>query len=182
MHVAKGPSEKAEVPSIVTQPASLTVEQNEAAALSVSAIVTDGGTLTYEWFMSKTGATTDLKPAGAGAALNVATDTIGTTSYCCKISNRLGDSVVSIYTNMVKVTVEKHVEPVLRTLDLMLPAGEGVATVTIRLDGKDYMTPFTADRSAGTIQIAVESTGTHVVDVYVDGLLTLSKTVEFTAE
>lgn len=182
MHVAKGPSEKAEVPSIVTQPASLTVEQNEAAALSVSAIVTDGGTLTYEWFMSKTGATTDLKPAGAGAALNVATDTVGTTSYCCKISNRLGDSVVSIYTNMVKVTVEKHVEPVLRTLDLMLPAGEGVATVTIRLDGKDYMTPFTADRSAGTIQIAVESTGTHVVDVYVDGLLTLSKTVEFTAE
>ena len=182
LQVAKGPEEKAQVPTIVGQPASMTIEKDEAAALSVSATVSDSGTLTYEWFVSVTGATTDLQPAGTGAILNVPTDAIGTRSYCCKISNTLGESVVSIYTNMVKVTVEKRVEPVLKTLLLTLPEGQGPANIVIKLDGRNYMTPFTADRSEGTIEIAVEAAGTHVVDIYVDGLLTPSRTVEFTAE
>ena len=41
------------------------------------------------------------------------------------------------------------------------------------------MTPFTVDRSEGSIEIDVEAYGEHVVDVYVDGLLSLSRTMDF---
>ena len=176
LQVSEGSLSAAQVPSITMQPSSLTVEQGTVATLSAYAEVSDGGTVNYEWF---TGGLNGQQ-VGTGAVLTVPTDTLGTTNYYCKITNTLDGKTVSINTNMAKVSVIAKVEPVTKVLDLALPSGEGTSTIVVKLDGDNYTAPFTVSRSEGTIQIAVESTGSHIVDVYVDGLLTLSKTVTFT--
>ena len=180
LQASLGTEDKAQVPSIEVQPASAQAEQNTSLLISVTASVADGGTVTYEWFRSESGSGADLQPVGHGSSYRVPTDTIGSCSYCCKITNTLGESTASIYTNMAKVTVTEKLRPVTRTLELTIPEGTGEASVVVKLDGANYTTPFTVDRAAGTVEIPVEATGTHVVDVYVDGLLTLSRSVTFT--
>ena len=41
------------------------------------------------------------------------------------------------------------------------------------------MEPFTVDRNDGTMNIEIEAYGSHQVDVYVDGLLWHSRTMDF---
>ncbi|MBQ7566038.1 MAG: Stk1 family PASTA domain-containing Ser/Thr kinase [Oscillospiraceae bacterium] len=176
LQVSEGELITAQLPTITMQPAALTVEQGTTAALSASATVTDGGTLNYEWFV--VGA--DAQPVGTGAVLTVPTDTVGSRSYYCRITNTLEDSSVSVNSGTAQVTVTEKIEPVTKVLELAIPSGEGTATIVVKLDGDNYTAPFTVSRSESPIQIAVESTGRHIVDVYVDGLLTLSKTVTFT--
>ncbi len=177
LHVAQGPKTVAESPTILVQPASVMVELNQAAALAVSATVSDGGTLKYEWFVSSQSG--DLEAVGTGTTLNVPTNVVGSRSYCCKVTNTLEGDESSVYTNLVMVTVKEIAVPVTKTVTVNIPAGEGMATVVIKMDGKNYMTPFTVDRSEKTIEVALEANGSHLVDVYVDGILTVSTTVDF---
>lgn len=177
LQASKGQQETAQIPNITMQPASLTVEKGVTAAISASASVTDGGTLSYEWF---TGGL-DSRPVGTGAVLTVPTSSPGVSTYYCKITNTLGDSAVSVNTDLARITVEEKAEPVTKVLDLTLPEGEGTATVTVKLDDVDYTAPFTVNRAQGTVQIAVESTGTHVVDIYVDGIPVMSRRITFTS-
>ena len=179
LQVSQGSAQKTQIPSIEIQPGSVTVEQGTTTVLSVAASVSDGGTLSYEWFCSETGTATNMQSVGTGVSLVVDTSAIGSKSYCCKITNTLGDNPVSIYSNMAKVTVTEEETAVTKTITLPLPAGDGEATILIKLDGANYMTPFTVDRSEGSIEIDVEAYGEHVVDVYVDGLLSLSRTMDF---
>ena len=180
LQVSLGAAVNAQVPVIEIQPASIQVDQGTPAAVSVTASVSDGGQLSYAWFTSADGSTPDTTVLGSGPSLNVSTDTIGTQTYCCKITNTLEDSSVSIITNMAKVTVTEKLEPVTKVLDVEIPDGEGMANIVIKMDGANYTAPFEVDRAQGTIQVSVDAIGTHVIDVYVDGLLKLSKSVNFT--
>ena len=82
---------------------------------------------------------------------------------------------------MIKVTVQPISEQVTKTFNLTLPPeGEEMATVVVKMDGMDHIPPFTVPRSDGTVEINITATETHVIDVYVDGVLILSRTINFT--
>ncbi len=181
LEVSLGPKVKAEVPVIGYQPESLTVKQNELAALTIVANVSDGGILSYEWLVSYTDSSADLQPVGTGQTLALNTSTPGTANYCCKITNTLHDSVVSTYSNMIKVVVEPAAEQVIKTFYLTLPAeGPEMASILVKMDGTDHIPAFDVLRTDGTVTIEIASTETHIIDVYVDGVLALSQTVVFT--
>lgn len=180
LQVSQGAAQKTQVPSIEIQPGSVTVEKGAATVLNVAASVSDGGELSYEWFCSETGTATNMQPVGTGASYVANTSAVGTKSYCCKITNTLGEESVSIYSNMARVTVTEPQVPVKKTITLTLPAGEGdVAIILVKLDGANYLPAFTVDRNQGSVDIDVEAIGTHEIDIYVDGLLTLSRTMTF---
>jgi len=181
LDVSLGPRVKAEVPVIGYQPSALIVKQNELAALTIVASVSDGGILSYEWLVSYTDSSADLQPVGTGQTLSLDTSTPGTANYCCKITNTLHDSVVSTYSNMIKVTVQPAAEQVTKSFHLTLPAdGPDMATILVKMDGTDHIPAFEVARADGAVTIEITSTETHVVDVYVDGVLALSQTVVFT--
>ena len=58
-----------------------------ATPLTVSATVTDGGTLTYEWFKNDTNSNENGTSVGTGAAYTPATDVIGETYYYVVVTN-----------------------------------------------------------------------------------------------
>lgn len=182
LEVSQGPQKTAQAPQVQMDNTPRVVTRNEPLELQVTASVTDGGTLTYQWFASRTGSMSSLQSVGAGPTLRVNTDTVGTVSYCCKVTNTLGESVASVNTSMVTVTVQPKLEPVTKTLQVTLPAeGSEKATLTVKLDGEEYTPSFTVDRSLLTADVTISSTGTRQVDIYVDGVLTLSRTVVFTS-
>ena len=180
LQVSQGAAQKTQVPSVEIQPGSVTVEKGAATVLNVAASVSDGGKLSYEWFCSETGTATNMQPVGTGESYVANTSAVGTKSYCCKITNTLGEESVSIYSNMARVTVTEPQVPVKKTITLTLPAGEGdMAIILVKLDGANYLPAFTVDRNQGSVDIDVEAIGTHEIDIYVDGLLTLSRTMTF---
>jgi len=181
LEVSLGPKVKAEVPVIGYQPTSLTVKQNELAALTIVANVSDGGILSYEWLVSYTDSSADLQPVGTGQTLALDTSAPGIANYCCKITNTLQDSVVSTYSNMIKVTVQPAAEQVTKSFNLTLPAdGPEMASILVKMDGTEHIPAFEVPRTDGAVAIEIASTETHVIDVYVDGVLALSQTVVFT--
>jgi len=79
----------AETPTIIAQPQSVTVKTGGAATLSVTASVSDGGTLSYKWYSNTT------KSAGGGTVISSATGnnysspttTTGTYYYYVVVTN-----------------------------------------------------------------------------------------------
>lgn len=181
LEVSLGPKVRAEVPIITYQPDAMTVKQNELAGLTIVASVSDGGVLSYEWLVSYTDSTADLQPVGKSQTLALDTSVPIVANYCCKITNTLQDSSVSTYSNMIKVTVTPAAEQVIKTFNLTLPTdGPEMASIVVKLDGTDHIPAFDVPRADGAVAIEIASTETHVVDIYVDGVLALSQSVEFT--
>ena len=60
------------------------------------------------------------------------------------------------------------------------PEGDEMANVVVKMDGMDHIPPFAVPRADGTVEINIAATDTHVIDVYVDGVLILSRTIDFT--
>ncbi|MCL1984275.1 MAG: hypothetical protein FWG58_02600, partial [Methanomassiliicoccaceae archaeon] len=72
----------ADVPDITSQPVGGSVNQNAVKVLTVEASVTDGGTLTYQWY------SIDTPVAGAtGTSYTVPTDVTGTLYYYVVVTN-----------------------------------------------------------------------------------------------
>ncbi|MBQ7938911.1 MAG: S-layer homology domain-containing protein [Clostridia bacterium] len=80
-----------------------------ATPLTVSATVTDGGTITYEWFKNDTNSTENGTSVGTGAAYTPATDVIGETYYYVVVTNTnenaTGAKTASVTGDAVKITV-----------------------------------------------------------------------------
>ena len=222
MQVSSGLERKAVSPTILLQPSSQHVILGEEFCLNVEAFARDAGVISYEWFASETSSADDLVSVGSEPELLLFADRVGEMGYCCKITNTLGESTASIYTKMVRITVE---EPTLVTLtfDVPLPDTGTEFEITVKLDGTVYGEPFTVavperteeeeytepeeeytepeeeytdyeeeytepeengendEDGPRTVTVAVEAFGTHVVDIYVDGILALSETADFTA-
>jgi hypothetical protein len=103
----------AQSPSITGQPSGATVTINTSYSLSVAASVSDGGSLSYQWY-SNTGAsnTGGTVITGATAAeYNPPTGTVGTYSYFVEVTNTIsnngdgGKKTASVRSDAVTLTV-----------------------------------------------------------------------------
>ena len=90
-----------------------TFNQADAAMLEVKATVTDGGTLSYQWYRSEDG-TTEKGTALDGATENTyypSTDVVGTVYYYCAVTNTNeqadGEKTARVFSDPVQVTVEE---------------------------------------------------------------------------
>lgn len=86
---ATGP-EAAEKPLITAQPKSASYTVNDTAAdLTVTASVTDGGTLSYQWYSNTTNSTTEGTeiPGATGMSYKPSTAQAGTVYYYCIVTN-----------------------------------------------------------------------------------------------
>ncbi|HJD13314.1 MAG TPA: hypothetical protein IAA03_05955 [Candidatus Ruminococcus avistercoris] len=89
-----------------------TFNQGDPAVLEVKATVTDGGTLSYQWYRSEDG-TTEKGTALDGATENTyypSTDVAGTVYYYCEVTNTNeqvnGEKTAQAVSEAVSVTVE----------------------------------------------------------------------------
>lgn len=80
-----------------------------AAELKIGASVTDGGTLTYQWYSntvnSNSGGT--LLPGETDRTFTPSTDTLGTMYYYCVVTNTLPDSTASSKSNVACIQVNE---------------------------------------------------------------------------
>lgn len=180
LQISSGINLVTQAPIIIRQPQSLNVEQFEFAQLSVEAYVSDEGLLSYEWYSSVTGSSADFQFAGSGPVLYVDTSTPGTARFYCKVTNTQNDVAVSTHTDIVNLVVAASGENNLRTFRVPIPeAEEAMAKITVKMDGVNYVPPFEVARSEGSIQVEISATGTHTIDIYVDGILTVSSKADF---
>ena len=62
---------------------------------------------------------------------------------------------------------------------MKLPEGKGNTMITIKIDGEAYGTPFAMDLEARTVDVVVKGSGRQTVDIYFDGVLGETQTVDF---
>jgi hypothetical protein len=109
----------AQTPTIGKQPDSIICTQNGSSALSVSASVADGGTLSYQWYENTAQSNESGTPVSGATAASFTppTDIAGTFYYYCNISNYnatvTGTRTVSASSQAVKVEVKAEAIPVL---------------------------------------------------------------------
>lgn len=93
--------QEAEAPNITVQPVGASYNINDAAiALSVTASVSDGGSLSYQWYKNNSvigGATSNTYMPSTAVA--------GTFTYYCAITNQLGTALKVTKSNVVTITV-----------------------------------------------------------------------------
>ncbi|MCD8195739.1 MAG: S-layer homology domain-containing protein [Lachnospiraceae bacterium] len=162
--VTGGQDFTAEAPEITTQPegASYTFGDTVAEALTVAARVSDGGTLSYQWYSNTTESNEN------GTAITGATDAsytpelteAGTTWYYCVVTNTINGATASTSSDAAAVTV--------KPLDISESVGVSVADancvytgstnepeVTVTLDGTvltagtDYTVAYANNVNAG---------------------------------
>jgi len=107
----------AQIPIINTQPSNAMIIFNTSHILSVSAVITDGGTLSYQWYSnssaSNSGGTTIT--GATSAVYNPPTSTAGTFYYFVEITNTIanngdgGTKTATVRSNAVTLTVNARV-------------------------------------------------------------------------
>ena len=111
----------AQTPIIASQPQSATVAVGDAVNLSVTASVTDGGTLSYQWYKE-----TSAINGATGSTFSPSTATGGTASYYVVVTNT-NNSVNGTKTAAIKsgsATVIVNATPV-KTYTLTVNSGSG---------------------------------------------------------
>jgi uncharacterized repeat protein (TIGR02543 family) len=93
--VVDQPQVNAQTPTIVSQPVGTTVPLNALHSLSVSANVTDGGVLSYQWYSNSSATNDGGTSLGSGAkstSYNPPTNTAGTYHYFVEVTNTITDN------------------------------------------------------------------------------------------
>ena len=102
----------AEAPAIITDLTNHTVTVNAALTLDATATVSDGGTVTYQWYRADDALKTNPQAITTGAAYTIDTTTLGAFYYYCTVTNTNpavnGTTVVSTDTAVSMVTVTVH--------------------------------------------------------------------------
>lgn len=112
----------AETPTITAQPADKTVNIGGNATLSVTASVSDGGTLSYQWYSNTTNSNSGgTAIGGADSSTHSApTGTVGTTYYYVEVTNTnpsaTGSQTATAASNPATVTVNRPAEPALKEI------------------------------------------------------------------
>jgi hypothetical protein len=105
------PTTNAQNPNITNQPGNATVTLDRNVTLSVTATVTDGGTLSYQWFSNNTNSNTGgtLINRATNPTFAPPTDTTGVTYYYVVVTNTNdavnGTKTATTVSNAVSVTV-----------------------------------------------------------------------------
>lgn len=89
--------------------------QGDAVTISVTARVSDAGSLSYRWFSSAGNSNTNgaFIEGATGSTLQVSTSAVGVAYYYCEVTNTSGGSSTSVLSPTIKVTVS---EPVLSSI------------------------------------------------------------------
>jgi len=121
-------SNDAQTPNITTQPANVSISTNGTTTLTVVASVTDGGSLSYQWFKNGTASNSGGTHVTGGSGATTASYTTpslanGTYHYYCVVTNTNnsvgGNKVVTKASNAATVTVSSA---------YIGPAGTGTST------------------------------------------------------
>ena len=159
----------AETPSIDSQPQGITVLTGGTADLLVAASVTDGGTLSYQWFSNTTNSNTGgtLIPGAQGTIFAAPTGTTGTFHYYVVVTNTNaavnGTQTADAVSNAATVVVNTApVAPSITTADNasftfglggnFQVAATGTAPVTFSLSGAPAA--VTINNTTGLIAVA----------------------------
>ncbi len=178
--VSLGTAAKAQMPVIREISASAKLQQNDFYVINVDAGVTDGGLLSYEWFVSDTDSMADLRSVEMSQSILANTEVAGVQHYCCKITNTCNGYSVSTYSPMIRVEVIQIGVESTKTLEVPIPTeGEEYAEIVIKVDGEEYDLPIMVRREEGNATVSVTAMGVREIDVYVDGIITLSLTMDF---
>ena len=151
--VAIGDLSNAQTPNITSQPQPATYEQNATAtALTVTASVTDGGTLSYQWYWNATNSTTGGTVVGSNStSYTPPTTTAGTRYYYVIVTNTNnsvnGTKTATTTSNMAAVTVNAET-----IVNAQMP------NITVHPQGATYVQNATA--SALTVSASVTDGGT----------------------
>lgn len=185
LQVSKGP-QKASTPYIYEQTKDSAVDQGGTLQLQVKASTDDEGVLTYAWYASLTGSEDDAvlvsRSAEDNTTCNVDTSVPGVYYYFCKIVNTLGESTASVTSDLIEVVVMQTNQLRDRLITLTLPSAPGVYEVTVKVGGETQGEPYivdTTDEWLTSIDIQVTGSGVQDVDIYLDGILYDSQTIDF---
>ncbi|WP_017690580.1 S-layer homology domain-containing protein [Paenibacillus sp. PAMC 26794] len=128
-------------PTINSQPANETANEGASSpTLSLGATVSDGGTLSYQWYSNVTNSTTDGTPinAATGSTYDAPTTSTGTTYYYVIVTNTNngvnGTKTATTTSNAAQVTVNALVHaaaPTINTQPADETANEGANSPTL---------------------------------------------------
>ena len=114
----------AAMPVISVQPADQSLSLGESCTLSVSAAVSDGGTLSYMWCSSATADMSGMSAIGGGSETGsslTVTPAAGTVYYCVMVTNTLGENVTSLYSRIASVTVRGEGGEIITGIEVAVP-------------------------------------------------------------
>ncbi len=175
LQISRGSGE-AGVPELISQSSNLTAYRGDDVVLEVEAKTNDAGVLSYVWYVSKT---PDAEKAEIisrsdeqGAKYQIDTTNDGTFYYFCRITNTLGSTSEYVYSDMIRVTIEKDRGLSEKEIEILLPEEAGKYIFAVYVDDEMQIEPFEVDTrevSGKGIYLTVKGTGTQSVDVYLDG-------------
>ncbi|QTH43761.1 S-layer homology domain-containing protein [Cohnella sp. LGH] len=138
---------EAVTPTITTQPIGKTAKVGDTVTLSVDANVSDGGTISYQWFVSDTAGTGGFGFAISGATSStypVPTSATGTAYYFVEVTNTndnaTGTKIAKVQSSKATVVVEAGV-PTAPT-NVTAVAGDGRATISFTPSSNDGGSPI----------------------------------------
>jgi protocatechuate 3,4-dioxygenase beta subunit len=114
---------------ITTQPQNVSILQNKSASFTIAASVSNGASVTYQWYSNSTNSTAGggLISGATSATYTPATATVGTTYYYCVVSSANAASVTS---RIASLTVRKTVTITGTVTD---KDGKGIKDATVQL-------------------------------------------------
>lgn len=188
LRVSKGPIEAQEA-VIKSISDDVEVETGDELVLSVKAKTDDDGVLSYAWYMSATGSVSDAEVVSRSAEDNtkytVDTSQSGKYYYFCKIVNTLGTTSASVDSRMIEVIVKEPEKEIFsKAIHVTMPTDDDVYQVEVRVGG-ELQQEFEVDMTETDSQIInfmVSGSGVQDVDIYVEGILWETQTIDFDAE
>ena len=175
LQVARG-SLRAQSPSLFEQSRDVSAYRGDEVVLEVVAESTDGGTLSYTWYSSKTADSENAKIVAAssekGASYQPDTSKAGKTYYFCRIVNTRGTSSESVWSDPICVDVAKERGPAEKQIEIRLPEESGRYVIAVYVGGDMQIEPFEVDTNELTgngLYLTVYGTGTQKVEAYLDG-------------
>jgi hypothetical protein len=182
----------AEVPVITGNPAGASYAKDAVATpLSVTVTpVSDGGTLSYEWFSSATDNNSGGTSVGTEATYTPSTATVGTTYYYVVVTNTLVVGVTATATSATAAVVVNQSTDVNTTLLSDVSLYPNPFTDELRLVGAggSALTVFTStgiavytqrlSATAETVDLSSLSTGLYVIILEKDGITKTLKAVK----
>lgn len=169
---------EAQLPQIIEQPSDRSVSRDDSTRLSVTATVSDGGELSYQWYARKNENFGNFeKIVGAtDSSYDIQTSTVGTTYYYVVVKNTLGSSsnvapssTVAVVVNPVWIDITGDDAPVSNPVDIAVDPNGTVyvaSSTTIKMrtnngnwiditpeEGLEYISGMAAD-STGAIYVS----------------------------
>lgn len=165
---------EAELPSIIENPADGTYGYQEEAVLRVEAAVSDGGTVSYQWYQNSARSTQNAMAinGAVGREYRASTAKLGTVYYFCKVTNTnpkaAGTKTASVNSGIAEITVVKAANPITKVDEYKKAIG---SKVTLKAAGKT--TYKVKDKKIATVtkkgKVTFKKYGTTTITVKAKG-------------